>query len=103
RDPGRPGCRPRHRRREAGVAPRPRPPGPRARGRALLRRGSGAAGRRALRGAVRILHVIQELRTGGAERILVSAYRGAREAGHDVFGGATPGPVAAELDTTPSP
>jgi len=45
---------------------------------------------------VRILHVIQELRPGGAERILVSAYRGAREAGHEVFVAAAPGPVAAE-------
>jgi glycosyltransferase involved in cell wall biosynthesis len=52
---------------------------------------------------VRILHVIQELRTGGAERILVSAYRGAREAGHEVFVAASPGPVAEELDTEPYP
>jgi len=52
---------------------------------------------------VRILHVIQELRTGGAERILVSAYRGAREAGHDVFVAASPGPMADELDTEPYP
>jgi glycosyltransferase involved in cell wall biosynthesis len=47
---------------------------------------------------VRILHVIQELGTGGAERILVSAYRGARAAGHEVFVAAAPGPLAAELD-----
>jgi hypothetical protein len=47
---------------------------------------------------VRILHVIQELGTGGAERILISAYRGAREAGHEVFVAAAPGPLAAELD-----
>jgi glycosyltransferase involved in cell wall biosynthesis len=52
---------------------------------------------------VRILHVIQELRMGGAERILVSAYRGAREAGHEVFVAAAPGPLAAELDTEPYP
>jgi glycosyltransferase involved in cell wall biosynthesis len=52
---------------------------------------------------VRILHVIQELRPGGAERILVSAYRGARDAGHDVFVAAAPGPVAAELDAEPLP
>jgi glycosyltransferase involved in cell wall biosynthesis len=52
---------------------------------------------------VRILHVIQELGTGGAERILVSAYRGAREAGHEVFVAAAPGPLAAELDTEPFP
>jgi glycosyltransferase involved in cell wall biosynthesis len=47
---------------------------------------------------VRILHVIQELGTGGAERILVSAYRGAQAAGHDVIVAAAPGPLAAELD-----
>jgi glycosyltransferase involved in cell wall biosynthesis len=47
---------------------------------------------------VRILHVIAELGTGGAERILISAYRGARAAGHDVFVAAAPGPLAAELD-----
>jgi glycosyltransferase involved in cell wall biosynthesis len=52
---------------------------------------------------VRILHVIQELRTGGAERILVSTYRGAREAGHEVFVAASPGPMADELDTAPLP
>ncbi len=47
---------------------------------------------------MRILHVIQELGTGGAERILISAYRGAREAGHDVFVAAAPGPLAAEIE-----
>jgi glycosyltransferase involved in cell wall biosynthesis len=52
---------------------------------------------------VRILHVIQELGTGGAERILVSAYRGAQEAGHEVFVAAAPGPLAAELDAEPFP
>jgi len=52
---------------------------------------------------VRILHVIQELGTGGAERILVSTYHGARRAGHEVFVAASPGPVAAELDTEPYP
>ena len=52
---------------------------------------------------MRILHVIQELGTGGAERILVSAYRGARDAGHDVFVAAAPGPLAAELDAEPFP
>ncbi|HUK94725.1 MAG TPA: glycosyltransferase [Gaiellaceae bacterium] len=52
---------------------------------------------------MRILHVIQELGTGGAERILVSAYRGAREAGHEVYVAAAPGPLAAELDTEPYP
>ena len=52
---------------------------------------------------MRILHVIQELGTGGAERILVSAYHGAREAGHEVFVAAAPGPLAAELDSEPFP
>ena len=47
---------------------------------------------------MRILHVIQELGTGGAERILISAYRGAREAGHEVFVVAAPGPLASELE-----
>lgn len=47
--------------------------------------------------------MIQELRTGGAERILVSAYHGAKEAGHEVFVAASPGPVADELDTEPYP
>ena len=42
--------------------------------------------------------MIQELGTGGAERILVSAYRGAQAAGHEVFVAAAPGPLAAELD-----
>jgi glycosyltransferase involved in cell wall biosynthesis len=52
---------------------------------------------------VRILHVIQELGTGGAERILLSAYHGAREAGHEAFVVAAPGPLAAELDGEPFP
>jgi glycosyltransferase involved in cell wall biosynthesis len=52
---------------------------------------------------VRILHVIQELGTGGAERILVSAFLGAREAGHDAFVAAGPGPLAAELQIEPFP
>lgn len=47
--------------------------------------------------------MIQELGTGGAERILISAYRGAREAGHEVFVAAAPGPLAAELDTEAYP
>ena len=58
---------------------------------------------RALRGAVRILHVIQELGTGGAEQVLVSAYRGARTAGHEVFVAAAPGPLAARLEREPLP
>jgi glycosyltransferase involved in cell wall biosynthesis len=52
---------------------------------------------------LRILHVIQELGTGGAERILVSAYRGARKAGHTVSVAAAPGPLAAELAEQPYP
>jgi len=47
--------------------------------------------------------VIQELGTGGAERILVSAYRGAREAGHTVSVAAAAGPLAAELAEQPYP
>jgi len=47
--------------------------------------------------------VIQELGTGGAERILVSAYRGAREAGHTVSVAAAGGPLAAELAEQPYP
>ena len=77
--------------------------GARAGDRAVLAGSDRAADGRALRGAVRILHVIQELGTGGAERILVSAYRGAREAGHEVFVAAAPGPLAAELDAEPYP
>ncbi|MGB2875030.1 MAG: glycosyltransferase [Gaiellaceae bacterium] len=52
---------------------------------------------------MRILHVIQELGTGGAERILVSVYRGARERGHEVFVAAAPGPLADELGAEPFP
>ncbi len=47
--------------------------------------------------------MIQELGTGGAERILISAYRGAREAGHTVSVAAGPGPLAAELAEQPYP
>jgi glycosyltransferase involved in cell wall biosynthesis len=52
---------------------------------------------------LRILHVIQELRTGGAERILVSLCRGAREAGHEVHVAAAPGQLAEELGLEPFP
>ena len=52
---------------------------------------------------MRILHVIQELGTGGAERILILAYRGAREAGHEVFVAAAPGPLVSELEGEPFP
>jgi glycosyltransferase involved in cell wall biosynthesis len=47
---------------------------------------------------VRILHVIQELRTGGAERILIELTRGAGEAGHEVAVASAPGSLADELD-----
>lgn len=46
---------------------------------------------------MRVLHVIQELRVGGAERAVVSLARGARAAGHAVALAAAPGPVADEL------
>jgi glycosyltransferase involved in cell wall biosynthesis len=46
---------------------------------------------------MRILFVIQELRTGGAERVVVALARGARSAGHDVAVAAAPGPLADEL------
>ncbi len=52
---------------------------------------------------MRILHVIQELGVGGAERILASTYRGAREAGHEVFVAGAPGPLAEELGIEPYP
>jgi glycosyltransferase involved in cell wall biosynthesis len=47
---------------------------------------------------VRILHVIQELRTGGAERIVVSLVRGAEAAGHEVAVASAPGALLEELD-----
>jgi glycosyltransferase involved in cell wall biosynthesis len=47
---------------------------------------------------VRLLHVIQELATGGAERVLASVTHGARAAGHDVAAAAAPGPLQSELD-----
>jgi glycosyltransferase involved in cell wall biosynthesis len=47
---------------------------------------------------VRILYVIQELATGGAERMVASLAGGARRAGHNVAVAAAPGPLAAELD-----
>ena len=52
---------------------------------------------------MRILHVIQELGTGGAEQVLLSTYRGARAAGHDVFVAGAPGPLAAQLEAVPLP
>ena len=52
---------------------------------------------------MRILHVIQELRTGGAEQIVVSVARGAREAGHELAVAAVPGPLAEQLGLEPFP
>ena len=49
-------------------------------------------------GPVRILHVIQELRTGGAERIVIELVRGARRAGHEVAAAAAAGSLAEEVD-----
>ncbi len=46
---------------------------------------------------MRILHVIQELDVGGAERIAVSLARGAHEAGHEVAVASRPGPLAREI------
>jgi glycosyltransferase involved in cell wall biosynthesis len=47
---------------------------------------------------VRVLQVIQELRTGGAERVLVSVAAGAKAAGHDVAVAAAPGELERELE-----
>jgi glycosyltransferase involved in cell wall biosynthesis len=52
---------------------------------------------------MRILHVIQELRTGGAERVVASLVRGSTERGHDVAIAAAPGAVADELGLHPFP
>lgn len=52
---------------------------------------------------MRILHVIQELRTGGAERVVASLVRGSTERGHDVAVAAAPGAVAVELGLRPFP
>jgi hypothetical protein len=46
---------------------------------------------------VRILHVIQDLRTGGAERLVVALAAASQTAGHAVAVAAGPGPLAAEL------
>jgi glycosyltransferase involved in cell wall biosynthesis len=46
---------------------------------------------------VRILYVIQELATGGAERMVGSLVGGARRSGHDVAVAAAAGPLEAEL------
>lgn len=52
---------------------------------------------------MRILHVIQEMRTGGAERVVASLVRGATERGHQVAVAAAPGAVADELGLHPFP
>ena len=52
---------------------------------------------------MRILHVIQELRTGGAERVVASLVRGSSERGHAVGVAAAPGAVADELGLRPFP
>lgn len=46
---------------------------------------------------MRILHVIQELRTGGAERISITLAEGSLAAGHDVAVAAADGPLADEF------
>src|SRR5262249_24970109 len=97
------GPRPRHAGGEPGAATGARAEGAEAGGGALLGGRHRAADRLAVRGPVRILHVIQELGAGGAERILLSAYRGARAAGHEFFVAAAPGPLAAELEVDPLP
>ena len=52
---------------------------------------------------MRVLHVIQELRTGGAERVVASLVRGSTERGHEVAVAAAPGAVADELGLRPFP
>jgi glycosyltransferase involved in cell wall biosynthesis len=47
--------------------------------------------------ATRVLHVIQELRVGGAERIVASLAAAARERGVEVGVAAAPGPMAEEI------
>jgi glycosyltransferase involved in cell wall biosynthesis len=46
---------------------------------------------------MRILHVVQELAVGGAERVLVALVRAADEAGHESAVVAAPGPLATEI------
>lgn len=52
---------------------------------------------------MRVLQAIQELRTGGAERVLIALTRGAQAAGHEVAVAAAPGPLLAELDAPSFP
>jgi glycosyltransferase involved in cell wall biosynthesis len=46
---------------------------------------------------VRILHAIQELRTGGAEHLVVALAEGARSAGHEVATASASGSLAGEI------
>lgn len=46
---------------------------------------------------MKILHVIQELERGGAERVVVTLAHAMEEGGHEVAVAAAPGPLAAEL------
>ena len=114
----RPGCvvEP-ERTRRAGAAPRASSPGSperrleaadaAARKRAAEHFSADGVARRigrALRGAVRILHVIQELGTGGAEQVLLSTYRGARRRVTMMSSSPrAPGPLAAQLEASPLP
>jgi glycosyltransferase involved in cell wall biosynthesis len=52
---------------------------------------------------VRILHAVQELRTGGAERLVVALAEGARSAGHEVATASAPGVLAGEIRGTAFP
>ena len=47
---------------------------------------------------MRILHAIQELRTGGAERVVVALAKGAQAAGHQVAVASAEGALVSELD-----
>ncbi|TMK32237.1 MAG: glycosyltransferase family 4 protein [Actinobacteria bacterium] len=47
---------------------------------------------------MRLLHVIQEMRTGGAERVVCSLTRGTRDAGHDVAVASSGGELLDGLD-----
>jgi glycosyltransferase involved in cell wall biosynthesis len=52
---------------------------------------------------MRVLHVIQELATGGAEHAVLTLAAGAQAAGWDVRVAAAPGALSAELGRTPYP
>jgi glycosyltransferase involved in cell wall biosynthesis len=54
-------------------------------------------------GALRILHVIQEIGVGGAERTVATLIQAARRAGHNTAVAAAPGALAEELDLRPFP